>query len=182
MVNSGEDEKTNETEDSQEEPLRSNVDDTSWTLNNKTMTIFIVFSVIFPAFCQLMYLYLLDTLKLSLIYDYIIYFFPLLFLVAILDSMLLCVKYYSRILEKLSRLIRSKFYLLIFLIVLNIFLFIAHFTFFIYNRYPIVIENDGYLTFMARFGLSWLYILPYNFILSFPLFISMYSQKFKYPE
>ena len=78
----------------------------------------------------------------------------------------------------------SKLFFLILLLVFNGFLLYFHYNF-LPNTSKIeinAIKHDDFLTFMARIGPSWLFTLPYNFFLFFPLFISIYFRKSKYPE
>lgn len=75
----------------------------------------------------------------------------------------------------------SKVVIFLNLLILNLYVFT------LYNRvflFEVIIDNsfDGVLTDMARIGLSWLYILPYNFFIFFPVVIAVYSWKFRHPE
>ncbi|MBU7014933.1 MAG: hypothetical protein HXS52_01985 [Theionarchaea archaeon] len=75
----------------------------------------------------------------------------------------------------------SKVVILFTLLLLNLILFAFYYRHFDFN---VVIggRQDGILTFMAKIGFSWLYILPYNFFIFFPLVIATYFLDFRYPE
>jgi len=143
--------------------------------------VYIITSTISAVLCQGFYLHLPNSFELSSRYEYLAYFSPLIILIVILNGTLIFVRCYPRILANLSKRIRSKSFLLAVLIVFNIILFIMHVAFFTY-KYPIEIIDGPFLKYIARAGLSWLYIFPYNIFLFFPLFISIYFRKFKYPE
>lgn len=108
----------------------------------------------------------------------VIYFIILVFSGAPLlmwEFLLLIILFY--LLRKTS----SKLVIFLTLLLLNIILFSVYYKYFQFN---VVIngETDKILTFMAKIGFSWLYILPYNLFVFFPLVISIHFWNFKNPE
>lgn len=143
------------------------------SFQNLSFFLFMIFSVTPAAFCEMIYTKL-EVLTTSFQYGFIQ---PLIVLI-ILNTGLIAIKIIGRYTGK-EKEISSKVIIFFILLLLNM----IFFTFYFFQFGPNIDNNtDNFLKFMGRVGLSWLYVLPYNFFLFYPLLISIYLWNFRYPE